>query len=396
MSDYSVFTSESVSEGHPDKLADQISDAVLDAILTEDRHARVACETMVKTGVAIIGGEVTTSAWVDLEDLVRGVIRDIGYTSSDVGFDGDTCGIINIIGKQSVDIAQGVDRQKPEDQGAGDQGLMFGYASNETDVLMPAPITFAHRLVERQAEARKNGTLPWLRPDAKSQVTCRYENGKVVGIDAVVLSTQHDPDISQADLKEAAMEMIVKHALPAELLHKGTQFHINPTGKFVIGGPVGDCGLTGRKIIVDTYGGMARHGGGAFSGKDPSKVDRSAAYAGRYVAKNLVAAGLVDKCEIQVSYAIGVAQPTSISVNTFGTGKISDEKIIELIRQNFDLRPYAITNMLDLLHPMYRATAAYGHFGREPQQVTVNGETFTTFPWEKTDRAATLKDAAGI
>lgn len=396
MSDYSVFTSESVSEGHPDKLADQISDAVLDAILTEDRHARVACETMVKTGVAIIGGEVTTSAWVDLEDLVRGVIKDIGYTSSNVGFDGDTCGIINIIGKQSVDIAQGVDRQKPEDQGAGDQGLMFGYASNETDVLMPAPITFAHRLVERQAEARKNGTLPWLRPDAKSQVTCRYEDGKVVGIDAVVLSTQHDPDISQADLKEAAMELIVKHSLPAELLHKNTQFHINPTGKFVIGGPVGDCGLTGRKIIVDTYGGMARHGGGAFSGKDPSKVDRSAAYAGRYVAKNLVAAGLAEKCEIQVSYAIGVAQPTSISVNTFGTGKISDDKIIKLIRQNFDLRPYAITNMLDLLHPMYRATAAYGHFGRKPQQVTVNGETFTTFPWEKTDRAAALKDAAGL
>jgi len=396
MSDYSVFTSESVSEGHPDKLADQISDAVLDAILTEDRHARVACETMVKTGVAIIGGEVTTSAWVDLEDLVRGVIKDIGYTSSDVGFDGDTCGIINIIGKQSVDIAQGVDRQKPENQGAGDQGLMFGYASNETDVLMPAPITFAHRLVERQAEARKNGILSWLRPDAKSQVTCRYENGQVVGIDAVVLSTQHDPDVSQADLKEAVMEMIVKNVLPAELLHKGTQFHINPTGKFVIGGPVGDCGLTGRKIIVDTYGGMARHGGGAFSGKDPSKVDRSAAYACRYVAKNLVAAGLADKCEIQVSYAIGVAQPTSISVNTFGTGKISDEKIIELIRQNFDLRPYAITNMLDLLHPMYRNTAAYGHFGREPQQVTINGETFTTFPWEKTDRAATLKDAAGI
>jgi S-adenosylmethionine synthetase len=396
MSDYNVFTSESVSEGHPDKLADQISDAVLDAILTKDRHARVACETMVKTGVAIIGGEVTTSAWVDLEDLVRDVIRDIGYTSSEVGFDGGTCGIINIIGKQSVDIAQGVDRRKPEDQGAGDQGLMFGYASNETDVLMPAPITFAHRLVERQAEARKNGVLPWLRPDAKSQVTCRYENGEVVGIDAVVLSTQHDPDVSQADLKEAAMEMIVKHALPAELLHKGTQFHINPTGTFVIGGPVGDCGLTGRKIIVDTYGGMARHGGGAFSGKDPSKVDRSAAYAGRYVAKNLVAAGLAEKCEIQVSYAIGVAQPTSISVNTFGTGKISDDKIIELIRQNFDLRPYAITNMLNLLHPMYRATAAYGHFGREPQQVTVDGETFTTFPWEKTDRAATLKDAAGI
>ncbi|MBU2873605.1 methionine adenosyltransferase [Marinobacter salexigens] len=396
MSDYNIFTSESVSEGHPDKLADQISDAVLDSILIEDPHARVACETMVKTGVAIVGGEITTSAWVDLEDLVRGVIKDIGYTSSDVGFDADTCGIINIIGKQSVDIAQGVDRQKPEDQGAGDQGLMFGYASNETEVLMPAPITFAHRLVERQAEARKNGILPWLRPDAKSQVTCRYENGKVVGIDAVVLSTQHDPDVTQEDLKEAVMELVVKNVLPPELLHKGTQYHINPTGKFVIGGPVGDCGLTGRKIIVDTYGGMARHGGGAFSGKDPSKVDRSAAYAGRYVAKNIVAAGLADKCEIQVSYAIGVAQPTSISVNTFGTGKIGDDKIIELVRQNFDLRPYAITNMLDLLHPMYRATAAYGHFGREPEEVTVAGKTFTTFPWEKTDRAAALKDAAGI
>ncbi len=396
MSDYSIFTSESVSEGHPDKLADQISDAVLDAILTEDPHARVACETMVKTGVAIVGGEITTSAWVDLEDLVRGVIKDIGYTSSDVGYDGDTCGVINIIGKQSVDIAQGVDRKKPEDQGAGDQGLMFGYASNETSVLMPAPITFAHRLVERQAEARKSGLLPWLRPDAKSQVTCRYENGRVAGIDAVVLSTQHDEDVSQADLKEAVMELVVKHTLPAELLHKDTQFHINPTGKFVIGGPVGDCGLTGRKIIVDTYGGMARHGGGAFSGKDPSKVDRSAAYAGRYVAKNIVAAGLADKCEIQVSYAIGVAQPTSISLNTFGTGKISDDKIIQLVREHFDLRPYAITNMLDLLHPMYRATAAYGHFGREPYEMTVGGKTFTAFPWEKTDRAAALKDAAGI
>ncbi|HAP51390.1 MAG TPA: methionine adenosyltransferase, partial [Marinobacter adhaerens] len=332
MADYNIFTSESVSEGHPDKLADQISDAVLDAILTDDPHARVACETMVKTGVAIVGGEITTSAWVDLEDLVRGVIKDIGYTSSKVGYDGDTCGIINIIGKQSVDIAQGVDRKKPEDQGAGDQGLMFGYASNETDVLMPAPITFSHRLVQRQAEARKSGLLPWLRPDAKSQVTCRYENGRVAGIDAVVLSTQHDEDVTQEDLKEAVMELIVKHALPPELLHKDTQFHINPTGKFVIGGPVGDCGLTGRKIIVDTYGGMARHGGGAFSGKDPSKVDRSAAYAGRYVAKNIVAAGLADKCEIQVSYAIGVAQPTSISLNTFGTGKISDDKIIELVR----------------------------------------------------------------
>ncbi|HCA10170.1 MAG TPA: methionine adenosyltransferase [Marinobacter adhaerens] len=396
MADYNIFTSESVSEGHPDKLADQISDAVLDAILTDDPHARVACETMVKTGVAIVGGEITTSAWVDLEDLVRGVIKDIGYTSSKVGYDGDTCGIINIIGKQSVDIAQGVDRKKPEDQGAGDQGLMFGYASNETDVLMPAPITFSHRLVQRQAEARKSGLLPWLRPDAKSQVTCRYENGRVAGIDAVVLSTQHDEDVTQEDLKEAVMELIVKHALPAELLHKDTQFHINPTGKFVIGGPVGDCGLTGRKIIVDTYGGMARHGGGAFSGKDPSKVDRSAAYAGRYVAKNIVAAGLAEKCEIQVSYAIGVAQPTSISLNTFGTGKISDDKIIELVRQNFDLRPYAITNMLDLLHPMYRATAAYGHFGRDPYEMTVGGKTFTAFPWEKTDRAAALKDAAGI
>ncbi|WP_150910559.1 methionine adenosyltransferase [Marinobacter halotolerans] len=396
MADYSIFTSESVSEGHPDKLADQISDAVLDAILVDDPHARVACETMVKTGVAIVGGEITTNAWVDLEDLVRGVIKDIGYTSSKVGYDADTCGIINIIGKQSVDIAQGVDRKKPEDQGAGDQGLMFGYASNETEVLMPAPITFAHRLMERQAEARKGGLLPWLRPDAKSQVTCSYKDGRVSGIDAVVLSTQHDEDVSQADLKEAVMELIVKNVLPAELLHKGTEFHINPTGKFVIGGPVGDCGLTGRKIIVDTYGGMARHGGGAFSGKDPSKVDRSAAYAGRYVAKNIVAAGLADKCEIQVSYAIGVAQPTSISLNTFGTGKISDDKIIKLVREHFDLRPYAITNMLDLLHPMYRATAAYGHFGREPKEVTVGGKTFTTFPWEKTDRAALLKDAAGI
>ncbi|SFX55851.1 methionine adenosyltransferase [Marinospirillum alkaliphilum] len=396
MSEYSLFTSESVSEGHPDKLADQISDAVLDAIIAEDKHARVACETMVKTGVAIVGGEITTSAWVDLEDLVRGVIKDIGYTSSEVGFDGDTCGVINIIGKQSVDIAQGVDRQKPEDQGAGDQGLMFGYASNETDVLMPAPITFAHRLVERQAEIRKSGLLNWLRPDAKSQVTCRYEHGKVVGIDAVVLSTQHNPEVSQKDLQEAVRELIINQVLPAELLHKNTQYHINPTGKFVIGGPVGDCGLTGRKIIVDTYGGMARHGGGAFSGKDPSKVDRSAAYAGRYVAKNLVAAGLADRCEIQVSYAIGVAEPTSVSINTFGTGKISDDKIIQLVRQHFDLRPYAITRMLDLLHPMYRLTAAYGHFGREPVEMTVGNDTFTTFPWEKTDKAAALKADAGL
>src|SRR5690554_6934324 len=404
MSDYNIFTSESVSEGHPDKLADQISDAVLDAILTDDPHARVACETMVKTGVAIVGGEITTSAWVDLEDLVRGVIKDIGYTSSEVGYDGDTCGVINIIGKQSVDIAQGVDRQKPEDQGAGDQGLMFGYASNETDVLMPAPITFSHRLVQRQAEARKSGLLPWLRPDAKSQVTCRYENGKVVGIDAVVLSTQHDPDVTQEDLKEAVMELIVKHTLPAELLHKDTEFHINPTGKFVIGGPVGDCGLTGRKIIVDTYGGMARHGGGAFSGKDPSKVDRSAAYMGRYVAKNIVAADLADRCEIQVSYAIGVAEPTSISVNTFGTGKISDIELANVIRTVFDLRPYAIQNQLNLLNPMYQLTAAYGHFGREPFEHTYEyvedgvkkSKTFTAFTWEAVDKVEELRKAAGL
>ena len=396
MSEYSIFTSESVSEGHPDKIADQISDAVLDAIIAEDKHARVACETLVKTGVAIVAGEVTTSAWVDLEQLVRDVIIDIGYNSSEVGFDGATCGIINIIGKQSVDIAQGVDRSKPEDQGAGDQGLMFGYASNETDVLMPAPIRFSHALVERQAEARKNGLLPWLRPDAKSQVTCRYEGGKVVGIDAIVLSTQHNPEVKHSDLKEAVMELIVKHVIPAELLHKDTQFHINPTGQFIIGGPVGDCGLTGRKIIVDTYGGMARHGGGAFSGKDPSKVDRSAAYAGRYVAKNIVAAGLAERCEIQVSYAIGVAQPTSISINTFGTGKISDEKIVALVREHFDLRPYAITTMLDLLHPMYKATAAYGHFGRTPVEMTVGGDTFTAFTWEKTDKADALRAAAGL
>ena len=396
MSEYSIFTSESVSEGHPDKIADQISDAVLDAILKEDKYARVACETMVKTGVAIVSGEISTTSWIDLEDLVRDVINDIGYTSSDVGYDGDTCGVINIIGKQSVDIAQGVDRAKPEDQGAGDQGLMFGYASNETDVLMPAPITFAHRLVERQAEARKSGLLPWLRPDAKSQVTCRYESGKPVAIDAVVLSTQHNPDVTQKDLQEAVQELIIKQVLPADLLHAGTKLHINPTGKFVIGGPVGDCGLTGRKIIVDTYGGMARHGGGAFSGKDPSKVDRSAAYAGRYVAKNIVAAGLADRCEIQVSYAIGVAEPTSVSINTFGTGKISDEKIIELVRETFDLRPYAITNMLDLLHPMYRQTAAYGHFGRDPFEMTVGDDTFTAFPWEKTDKAEALKATAGV
>ena len=378
-----LFTSESVSEGHPDKIADQISDAVLDAIIAKDKHARVACETMVKTGVAIISGEVTTSAWVDLERITRDVISEIGYTSSDVGFDGETCGIMNLIGQQSPEIAQGVDRVKPEDQGAGDQGLMFGYATNETETLMPAPLYYSHRLVERQAEARKSGVLPWLRPDAKSQVTFIYEDNKPVAIDTVVLSTQHNPDIKQEDLTCAVMENIIKHVLPEELLTKDTKYHINPTGRFVIGGPVGDCGLTGRKIIVDTYGGMARHGGGAFSGKDPSKVDRSAAYAGRYVAKNIVAAGLADRCEIQISYAIGVAEPTSISIDTFGTGKVSEERLVELVREHFDLRPYGITKMLDLLHPMYKQTAAYGHFGREPFEMTVGDDTFTALAGKK-------------
>lgn len=383
MADYSVFTSESVSEGHPDKMADQISDAVLDAILTEDKHARVAVETLVKTGMAIIAGEVRTSTYVDLEDLVRQVILDIGYNSSTVGFDGASCAVLNAIGKQSADIAMGVDEAANKDLGAGDQGLMFGYATNETEVLMPAPIFYAHRLVEKQAYLRKSSKLNWLRPDAKSQVTLRYENGKPIAVDAVVLSTQHEPDVSQATIKEAIMEEVIKPILPAEWLHKDTQFHINPTGQFIIGGPVGDCGLTGRKIIVDTYGGMARHGGGAFSGKDPSKVDRSAAYAGRYVAKNIVAAGLADKCEIQVSYAIGVAEPTSISIDTFGTGKLSDNEIAKLVREHFDLRPRGLIEMLDLLRPIYRATAAYGHFGRELPE----------FTWEATDKAAALKAA---
>jgi S-adenosylmethionine synthetase len=396
MSSY-LFTSESVSEGHPDKLADQISDAVLDAILAQDKRARVACETMVKTGVAIVAGEITTEAWIDLEALTRKVIVDIGYDSSDVGFDGATCGVLNLIGKQSPDINQGVDRKNPEEQGAGDQGLMFGYATNETREYMPAAIHYSHRLVEQQAKVRKKGKLSWLRPDAKSQVTLRYEGGKAVAIDAVVLSTQHDPGIKQKDLVEAVRELIIKPVLPEKLLHKDTKFHINPTGKFVIGGPVGDCGLTGRKIIVDTYGGWARHGGGAFSGKDPSKVDRSAAYAARYVAKNVVAAGLADRCEVQVSYAIGVAEPTSISVTTFGTGKIADDKIEKLIRKHFDLRPYGIIQMLDLVHPMYQATAAYGHFGRKPQQVTLaNGESYTTFSWELTDRADALRADSGL
>ena len=408
MSNGYIFTSESVSEGHPDKVADQISDAVLDAMLAQDKKARVACETLVKTGVAIVAGEVTTNAWVDLEKIVRGVITDIGYTSSNVGFDGNTCAVLNIIGKQSADIAQGVDRKNPEEQGAGDQGLMFGYASNETESLMPAPICYAHRLVERQAEVRKSNLLPWLRPDAKSQVSCRYVDGKVVGLDAVVLSTQHGPEVKQEDLREAVMELIIKHVLPKDWLGKDTKFHINPTGNFVIGGPVGDCGLTGRKIIVDSYGGMARHGGGAFSGKDPSKVDRSAAYAARYVAKNLVAAGLADRCEIQVSYAIGVAEPTSITVETFGTGKLGQDRLEQLVRAHFDLRPYGIVKMLDLVHPMYRRTAAYGHFGREPVHMTYKweeqigdkrlekSEAFTAFTWEKTDKAEALRKDARL
>ncbi len=383
MAEYSIFTSESVSEGHPDKMADQISDAIVDAILTDDKEARIAVETLVKTGMVVVAGEVRTSTYVDLEDLIREVVLDIGYDSSDLGFDGASCAVLNAIGKQSPDIAMGVDEGEDKDMGAGDQGLMFGYATNETEVLMPAPILYSHRLVERQAYLRKNKILPWLRPDAKSQVTLRYENGLPVAIDAVVLSTQHDPDVSQKDIREAVMEEIIKHTLPAEWLHKDTLFHINPTGQFIIGGPVGDCGLTGRKIIVDTYGGMARHGGGAFSGKDPSKVDRSAAYAGRYVAKNIVAAGLAERCEIQVSYAIGVAEPTSIDVNTFGTGKIADSAITALVHEHFDLRPRGLIEMLDLKRPIYRQTAAYGHFGRELEN----------FTWEKTDKVEALKSA---
>ena len=387
MSTFHTFTSESVSEGHPDKVADQISDAVLDALLEQDSRSRVAVETLVKTGMVIIAGEVTTSAWVDLEEIVRHTVRDIGYNSSEIGFDWESCAVLNAIGKQSQDIAMGVDETDDHEQGAGDQGLMFGYASNETDVLMPAPITYSHRLVKRQSEVRKNGTLSWLRPDAKSQVTFRYENDRPVGIEAVVLSTQHDPDISLKALREAVMDEIIKPVLPADWLDQCSQdqIHINPTGRFVIGGPMGDCGLTGRKIIVDTYGGMARHGGGAFSGKDPSKVDRSAAYAARYVAKNIVAAGLAERCEIQVSYAIGVAEPTSISVNTFGTGKLEENRLVALVREHFDLRPRGLVKMLDLLSPRYRATAAYGHFGR----------TGSGFTWEKTDMSDTLRDAAG-
>jgi S-adenosylmethionine synthetase len=381
-----IFTSESVSEGHPDKIADQVSDAVLDAILAQDPKARVAVETLVKTGMVVLAGEVTTSAWVDTEELVRKVVHDIGYDNPEIGFDWQSCAVLTAIGKQSPDIAMGVDEFDNHEQGAGDQGLMFGYATNETDVLMPAPITYAHRLVQRQAEVRKHKVLPWLRPDAKSQVTFRYEDGKPVAVDAVVLSTQHAPDVEQKDICEAVMEEIIYHVLPREWLHKDTKYFINPTGSFVIGGPVGDCGLTGRKIIVDTYGGMARHGGGAFSGKDPSKVDRSAAYMGRYVAKNIVAAGLADRCEIQVSYAIGVAEPTSISIETFGTGKIPEETLVKLVREHFDLRPKGLITMLDLLRPIYRPTAAYGHFGR----------TEGSFTWERTDKAELLREAAGL
>ena len=386
MSNNFSFTSESVSEGHPDKVADQISDAVLDALLAQDPRSRVACETLVKTGMVVLAGEITTNAWVDLEALVRKVVCEIGYDHGDIGFDGQSCAVLNAIGKQSSDIAMGVDEAADHEQGAGDQGLMFGYASNETDVLMPAPITYSHLLVKRQADVRKNNTLPWLRPDAKSQITFRYENHKPVAIDAVVLSTQHSPDISAKALHEAVMDEIILPVLPNEWLHKDTKYFINPTGQFIIGGPVGDCGLTGRKIIVDTYGGMARHGGGAFSGKDPSKVDRSAAYMARYVAKNIVAAGLAERCEIQVSYAIGVAEPTSISVETFGTSKLSEKKLVKIIRELFDLRPKGLIAMLDLLKPIYQTTAAYGHFGR----------TEGSFSWEKTDKVDALKDAAGL
>ena len=386
MSDSYLFTSESVSEGHPDKICDQISDAILDAYLAQDPDARVACESLTKTGLAMVAGEIKVKpgVYIETEDIIRGVIRDIGYTSSEMGFDWETCAVFNALGKQSSDINQGVDRTDPEDMGAGDQGLMFGYACRETDVLMPAPITYAHRLVRRQAELRKNGTLPWLRPDAKSQVSFRYENGKPVHIDTVVLSTQHAPHISQADLRAQVIEQIIKPVL-GDWLKDDPTIHVNPTGRFVIGGPMGDAGLTGRKIIVDTYGGMARHGGGAFSGKDPSKVDRSAAYAARYVAKNIVAAGLADRCEVQVSYAIGVAEPTSIMVDTFGTGQVSNVTLTRLVREHFDLRPAGILRMLDLKRPIYRATASYGHFGRDE----------TDFTWERTDRAGALRAAAG-
>lgn len=381
MTKNNVFTSESVSEGHPDKVADQISDAVLDELLRQDKHSRVACETFVGKGMVMVGGEITTKANLDVETLVRGVIEKIGYNDHR-GFDSESCAVMTCIGKQSPDIAMGVDSNNDKEQGAGDQGLMFGYASNETDVLMPAPIFYAHRLVKKQAQVRKDKVLPWLMPDAKSQVTFRYENDHPVGIDAIVLSTQHQEHINQGDLIEGVMEEIIKPTIPAKWLDKNTAFHINPTGRFVLGGPQADCGLTGRKIIVDTYGGMARHGGGAMSGKDPSKVDRSGTYAARYVAKNIVAAGLAERCEIQISYAIGVAEPTSIYVETFGTGTVEEDKLVQLVRKHFDLRPKGIIEMLDLLNPIYLPSATYGHFGRS------NGN----FTWERTDKAEALKN----
>ncbi|MEJ2033839.1 MAG: methionine adenosyltransferase [Deltaproteobacteria bacterium] len=387
MSNY-MFTSESVSEGHPDKVADQISDAILDAILEQDRMARVACETLVTTGIVLIAGEITTSAWVDMPQVVRDMVREIGYNSSEMGFDYQSCAVLTSIDKQSSDIAQGVNEGSglDLDQGAGDQGLMFGYASAETRVLMPMPITYSHRLMKRQAEVRKSGRLPWLRPDAKSQVTIEYEHSKPKRVEAVVLSTQHSPEVDYEDLKEGVMEEIIKPIIPAHMVDKDTKYFINPTGRFVIGGPVGDCGVTGRKIIVDTYGGKGAHGGGAFSGKDPSKVDRSSSYMGRYVAKNIVAAGLAEECEVQVAYAIGISQPVSVNVTTNGTGKISEEKIKQLILEHFDLRPKAIIQHLDLLRPIYRKTAAYGHFGRERAE----------FTWEKTDKAEALREASGV
>ena len=386
MAEPHLFTSESVSEGHPDKMADQISDAILDALLEQDKASRVACETMIKTGMVIVAGEITTEAYVDVENVVRNVVNDIGYNHSESGFDSNTCAVLNGIGSQSPDIAMGVDESEGHEQGAGDQGLMFGYATNETGVLMPAPIFYSHLLVQRQSEVRKNGTLKWLEPDAKSQVTFRYDNGKPVGIDAVVLSTQHRDTVGLDELREAVMEEIIKPVLPAEWMDENTKYFINPTGRFVVGGPQGDCGLTGRKIIVDTYGGMARHGGGAFSGKDPSKVDRSAAYLARYVAKNIVAAGIADRCELQLSYAIGVAEPTSVSIETFGTSKIDNDKIVKLVREHFELKPKGLIEMLDLLRPIYRQTAAYGHFGREDAD----------FTWERTDKAEALKADAGL
>ena len=385
MSANKIFTSESVSEGHPDKIADQISDAVLDALLEQDKNARVACETLLKNGMVMLAGEIATTAWVDIEEIARKTIAEIGYTNPQYGFDSETCAIVSAIGKQSADIALGVDHREDKDLGAGDQGLMFGYATNETKELMPAPIMYAHRLVRRQAEMRKTKVLPWLRPDAKSQITIRYENNKPAAVDCVVLSTQHDPSVNQKTLIEAVMENIIKPVIPANWLHKGTKYFINPTGRFVVGGPVGDCGLTGRKIIVDTYGGMARHGGGCFSGKDPSKVDRSAAYAARYVAKNIVAAGLADRCEVQISYAIGIPQPTSILVDTFGTHKIPEAAIETLVMKNFDLRPRAIIDSLQLLRPIYRPLAAYGHFGRDDLNLT----------WEKTDKVPALLQKNG-